>query len=131
MDTWTALWDQRADPWVNALHAGTAYVFFCSAFSLLALLGLLLARRADALETFPLSAAMLFFPVTYYITHSAVRYRQPIDPVMTILAVYAAAYAYTKVAGKTRIPTEARSAILAGESRQQKMARSRRTATTD
>jgi 4-amino-4-deoxy-L-arabinose transferase-like glycosyltransferase len=131
VDTWTALWDQRADPWVNALHAGTAYVCFCSAFSLLALLGLLLARRADALETFPLSAAMLFFPVTYYITHSAVRYRHPIDPVMTILAVYAAAYAYEKVAGKTRIQIEGRSPILAAESRQQKRARSRRTATTD
>jgi 4-amino-4-deoxy-L-arabinose transferase-like glycosyltransferase len=89
VDTWTALWDQRADPWVNALHAGTAYVGLCSVFSLLALLGLLLARRANALETFPLSAAMLFFPLTYYITHSAVRYRHPIDPVMTILAVYA------------------------------------------
>jgi hypothetical protein len=89
VDTWTALWDERADPWVNALHAGTAYVVFCSVFSLLALLGLLLARRADPLETFPLSAAMLLFPLTYYITHSAVRYRHPIDPVITILAVYA------------------------------------------
>jgi len=74
---------------------------------------------------------MLFFPVTYYITHSAVRYRHPIDPVMTILAVYAAAYAYEKVAGKTRIQIEGRSPILAAESRQQKRARSRRTATTD
>jgi 4-amino-4-deoxy-L-arabinose transferase-like glycosyltransferase len=94
VDTWTALWDQHADPWVNALHAGTAYVVFCCAFSLIALLGLLLARRADPLGTFPLSAAMLLFPVTYYITHSAVRYRHPIDPVMTILAVYAVCYSW-------------------------------------
>jgi 4-amino-4-deoxy-L-arabinose transferase-like glycosyltransferase len=130
-DTWTALWDQRADPWVNALHAGAAYVFFCSVFSLLALVGLLLARRADALETFPLSAAMLFFPLTYYITHSAERYRHPIDPVMTILAVYAAAYAYAKVTGKAQIQIERGSPVLAAESRQQKRARSRRTATTD
>lgn len=133
VDTWTALWDQRADPWVNALRAGGAYVFFSSVFSLLALLGLLLARRADALATFPLSAAMLFFPLTYYITHSAVRYRHPIDPVMTILAVYAAAYAYAKVTGKPQIETEGRSPALqaSAESRQQKRARSRRTATTD
>jgi hypothetical protein len=55
---------------------------------------LLLARRGNALETFPLSAAMLFFPLTYYITHSAVRYRHPIDPVMTILAVHAVLRAY-------------------------------------
>ena len=78
VDTWTALWDERADPWVNALGAGGLYVALCSLFSLLAFLGLLLARRADAAKTFPLSAAILFFPVTYYLTHSAVRYRHPI-----------------------------------------------------
>src|SRR5205807_5698039 len=54
VDTWTAMWDQHVDPWVNALRANTAYTFFCSSFSLLALFGLLLARRADALQTFPL-----------------------------------------------------------------------------
>jgi hypothetical protein len=107
VDTWTALWDQRADPWVHALDAGTAYVGFCSIFSLLALLGLLLARRADPLQTFPLSAAMLLFPLTYYITHSAVRYRHPIDPVMTVLAVYAASCAYARIAGKVATKTEA------------------------
>jgi hypothetical protein len=65
----------------------------------MAFLGLLLARRADALQAFPLSAALLLFPVTYYITHSAVRYRHPIDPVMTILAVYAASCVHAKLQG--------------------------------
>jgi hypothetical protein len=132
------LWDQHADPWVTVLHAGAAYTSFGSIFSLLALLGLLLARRADALQTFPreairgassapLSAAMLLFPVTYYITHSAMRYRHPIDPVMTVLAVYAAACVYRRVAAKT----EERSPGMAVESRRQRRARSRRTVTTD
>jgi hypothetical protein len=85
---------------VNVLHAGALYLAFCIMLSLLAFLGLLLARRADALRTFPLSAALLLFPVTYYITHSAVRYRHPIDPVMTILAVYAVSYAYAKLQGR-------------------------------
>jgi Dolichyl-phosphate-mannose-protein mannosyltransferase len=101
VDTWTALWDERADPWVNALGAGTFYVVFCSLFSLLAFLGLLLARRADAAQTFPLSAALLLFPVTYYFTHSAVRYRHPIDPVITILAVFATTSIYVKAAKMT------------------------------
>lgn len=108
VDTWTALWDQHADPWVNALHAGAAYVAFCSIFSLLALVGLLMARRRDAVGIFPLSAAMLLFPVTYYITHSAVRYRHPIDPVTTILAVYAAAAVYARVARAAPEVTETR-----------------------
>lgn len=98
VDTWTALWDERADPWVNALGAGGLYVAFCSLFSLVAFLGLLLARRTDAARSFPLSAAMLLFPVTYYVTHSAVHYRHPIDPLMTILAVYAVTCAYRKLA---------------------------------
>jgi 4-amino-4-deoxy-L-arabinose transferase-like glycosyltransferase len=133
VDTWTALWDQRADPWVHALDAGTAYATFCSIFSLLALIGLLLARRADALQTFPLSAAMLLFPLTYYITHSAMRYRHPIDPVMTVLAVYAAACAYAKVAGKNEVKVrpERSSPLMAAESRQQKRARSRRAPAID
>ena len=108
VDTWTALWDQHVDPWVNALRANTAYTFFCSSFSLLALFGLLLARRADALQTFPLSAAMILFPATYYITHSAVRYRHPIDPEMTVLAVYAAARVYAKLQSRRAILSEAK-----------------------
>jgi hypothetical protein len=116
VDTWTAMWDCRVDPWVTALQAGTAYAYFSSIFSLLALLGLLLARRAGALQTLsrkivraeniaPLSVTMLLFPVTYYITHSAVRYRHPIDPVMTILAVYAVAYAYGRFHRRVADPT--------------------------
>ncbi|PYU17771.1 MAG: hypothetical protein DMG32_27330, partial [Acidobacteria bacterium] len=109
VDTWTALWDRRVDPWVNALHADAAYTSFCSIFSLLALLGLLLARRADAFQTFPLSAAMLLFPVTYYITHSAVRYRHPIDPLMTVLAVYAVACVYANVTMRSESSSRANS----------------------
>lgn len=103
VDTWTALFDYRADPWVHALNAGVEYAAFCSMFSLLALFGLLLARRADAAYAFPLAAAMLLFPVTYYITHSAVRYRHPIDPLMTMLAVYATACVYEKALGRSVI----------------------------
>ena len=116
VDTWTALWDERADPWVNALGAGGLYVASCSILSLLAFFGLLLARRTTpthantarigglgwpgAAQTFPLSCALLLFPVTYYFTHSAVRYRHPIDPIMTILAVYAVVRIYERLQGR-------------------------------
>jgi len=66
-------------------------------------MGLLIARRVNALGTFPLSAAMLLSPLTYYITHSAVRYRHPIEPVMTILAVYAVARTYERFQNKQSI----------------------------
>jgi hypothetical protein len=34
---------------------------------------------------------LLLFPIPYYITHTALRYRHPIDPVMAIFTVYAIA----------------------------------------
>jgi len=53
--------------------------------------------------------------------------------VMTMLAVYAAACAYARVAGKTEVKAkiDKTSPAMAAESRQQRRARSRRTATTD
>jgi len=33
----------------------------------------------------------VLFPIPYYITHTALRYRHPIDPFMTIFTVYAVA----------------------------------------
>jgi hypothetical protein len=32
---------------------------------------------------------LLVFPIPYYITHTALRYRHPIDPFLAIFAVYA------------------------------------------
>jgi hypothetical protein len=32
---------------------------------------------------------LIVFPIPYYITHTALRYRHPIDPLMTIFAAYA------------------------------------------
>jgi len=40
-------------------------------------------------EALPLAMCLLLFPIPYYITHTALRYRHPIDPFMTILTVYA------------------------------------------
>ena len=43
---------------------------------------------------------MLFFPVPFYLTHANLRYRYPIDPLMTILAVYAIAYPLSWLAAR-------------------------------
>lgn len=44
----------------------------------------LLARRNP--YTFPVSAVLVVFPLTYYVTHTSLRYRHPIDPVVLLLA---------------------------------------------
>jgi len=97
VDTWTGLNDVPSDRWVHTLHAGTAYIWSTTAFSLLAFAGLFLAVRTGGFASAPIWIAPIIFPMTYYITHSQLRYRHPIDPVMTVLAVYALAHIRSRV----------------------------------
>jgi hypothetical protein len=43
---------------------------------------------------------MLLFPLPYYLTHAEFRYRIVIDPLMTVLAAYAACELYRMVVAK-------------------------------
>ena len=89
IDNWAATYDSKVDPWIPLLHLSTADVWFCSAFSVLSLAGLILALRANFLDSLPLAMSLLLFPIPYYITHTGLRYRHPIDPFMTIFTLYA------------------------------------------
>jgi hypothetical protein len=89
LDTWSARQDSWADGWIAALHLSREDVWLCSAYSVLSLAGLLLAWRATGMDSLPLAMCLIVFPIPYYITHTALRYRHPIDPLMTIFAVYA------------------------------------------
>jgi len=64
-------------------------VFFCSTLTVLALLGLWRALRADWSGTLPYALVLFSFPLIYYITSPEVYYRRPIDPFFVILAVVA------------------------------------------
>lgn len=90
-DTWTASFDSRVEPWIFTLHLSRADVWLCSLFSVFSFAGLIFALEANWRNAFPLAACLLIFPVPYYITHTSLRYRHPIDPFMTILCVYAVA----------------------------------------
>lgn len=41
--------------------------------------------------SFPLIAFPVFFPLIYYLTHTSLRYRHPVDPFLLLLAIYAVA----------------------------------------
>jgi Dolichyl-phosphate-mannose-protein mannosyltransferase len=88
-DTWFATYDSGVEPWILALHLGRADIWFCAAFSVLSLAGLVLALLVDWRDSLPLALCLLLFPIPYYVTHTALRYRHPIDPFMTIFTVYA------------------------------------------
>jgi hypothetical protein len=90
-DNWTASYDARIDPWILTLGLSRADIWFCSLFSIFSLAGLILALRANFWDSLPLALCILLIPIPYYITHTTLRYRHPIDPFMTIFTVYAIA----------------------------------------
>ncbi len=94
-DTWTGMADVPSDRWVSALHAGVQYIWITTAFSLLAFAGILFGWRNLGPDLIPLMLTLIVFPATYYVTHSTLRYRHPIDSIMTVAAAYALVEIYS------------------------------------
>jgi hypothetical protein len=69
--------------------------------SLLTMLGALFAYRSDPKEAFPYAMVLLIFPLIFYLTHSSLRYRFPMDPIMMILAAYGVAHPISQWLGRT------------------------------
>jgi hypothetical protein len=66
-------------------------LILCATFSGLgALLGIAVLIRRHSEYTFALAVFPLIFPLLYYITHTSLRYRHPIDPVVLLLTAIAA-----------------------------------------
>ena len=64
-------------------------VFFTTAITLLLLCGLRYAWLEGKWEdVFPLVLILLTFPLVYYITHTSMDYRHPLDPIIVIMITY-------------------------------------------
>jgi hypothetical protein len=87
LDTWAGTYYFKEDPWIRSLGLGTIAVACTLVFSLAAGVGLLRVARLNWIEFLPLILCVIVFPIPYYITHSSLRYRHPMDPVLTLLAV--------------------------------------------
>jgi hypothetical protein len=48
---------------------------------------------------FPVASFPLFYPLVYYLTHSSLRYRHALDPILVLLTAIASAALATKMAG--------------------------------
>jgi len=72
--------------------------------ALCGILALVWSRNAYA---FPLAVCPMVYPVIYYVTHTSLRYRHPIDPVVLLLAAVAVAAVLQKRRGRveTASPT--------------------------
>lgn len=78
-------------------------LLLCATFSGIgALAGIIVLLRRRSLFTFPLAAYPIAFPFVYYITHTSLRYRQPIDPIVLLLTAIFGIAAYRFVAQRIR-----------------------------
>jgi len=86
---WQGTSDTLADIW-RAAPVGPALQV--TSYALLALggfLGLMLALRQRLQTTTPFALSLFVYPLVYYATSPAVRFRHPLDPVLILLTVFA------------------------------------------
>ena len=85
---WTGYWSlDRA--YLKEEPLDPPNIFLCTTLTVLALLGLWRALRADWSNALPYALVLFSFPLIYYITSPEVYYRRPIDPFFVILAIVA------------------------------------------
>jgi hypothetical protein len=73
-----------------------------TAFTLLAFLGAWFAVRSQNPAASPLALVLMVYPLVFYITHTGLRYRFPIDSLMLMFAVYAVAHCISLVKRRTK-----------------------------
>jgi dolichyl-phosphate-mannose-protein mannosyltransferase len=95
---WLGLWDSPVDLWAALPWYAKLTVVFSCMFALLSWLGMLFAYRARSAAADPLAIVMMIFPLAFYLTHTSLRYRFPMDPVMLVLAVFAVGYLFSSAA---------------------------------
>jgi hypothetical protein len=91
-DRFVAFWAGIANPLQIFLKAEPLVqsLILCATLSGIgALAGINVLVRRRSPYSFPLAVGPIVFPVIYYITHTSVRYRHPIDPIVLLLAAIA------------------------------------------
>jgi 4-amino-4-deoxy-L-arabinose transferase-like glycosyltransferase len=86
LNTWTAAWEYPSG-W-NMNESGLANILLYSLISLLAFAGIGRSIRDQRDAVYPLSILVVVFPAIYYLTHSDLGFRHPIDPVIVIFLIY-------------------------------------------
>jgi hypothetical protein len=89
--TWLAFSDSPVDVWINGSLNIRLFLVLNGLLSLLCLLGVLAAYRAQIPSAALFAITLLVFPLVFYVTHASLRYRFPIDPILLILATGAVA----------------------------------------
>jgi hypothetical protein len=113
-DTWLGTWEPVEDIWHSLAWDSKIGLVSNISISLLGFTGVLLLFRQKSQYAFPFALFPLVFPLVYYVTHSSLRYRHPIDPVMVALTAYALGYAIRAIARRFK-PIAAADQLQASE----------------
>jgi hypothetical protein len=92
INTWLATTDSPADEWATAPWYLRGFIVLNVLFAVFTWLGALFANRSKSEHLIPYLTTLVFFPLVFYLTHSSLRYRFPMDPMMMVLAAYGFAY---------------------------------------
>jgi 4-amino-4-deoxy-L-arabinose transferase-like glycosyltransferase len=96
----TTLWERRfVATWTGAenpvetfrdAESNLVRIVLVSNFlvAIAALVGIVMLFSRRSIYAFPLAAFPVVYPLVYYATHTSLRYRHPIDPVLVILAAF-------------------------------------------
>jgi 4-amino-4-deoxy-L-arabinose transferase-like glycosyltransferase len=83
-------WTGTATPLATFRQADSLWlrmILLCNdAAPLCALLGIVVLLASKNTYAFPLAAITVVYPLLYYVTHTSLRYRHPIDPVVLLLS---------------------------------------------
>jgi hypothetical protein len=96
VNNWLAITDSPADSWSSSPLYVKGFMTLNILLSLFTLLGVLFAYRARIPEALPFALVVLIFPLVFYLTHTSLRYRFPMDPIMMVLAASGVAYPLQK-----------------------------------
>jgi hypothetical protein len=83
---WTGFWSLSAQELKEQPYE-PGNIFYVCCISFLMLRGVLRLWRRNCAAALPYLILIAVFPLTYYITHSLMDYRQPIEPAILVLAV--------------------------------------------
>jgi hypothetical protein len=92
IETWLGVDGPFVDVWARYSWKGRIPLVSNLIVVLIGLAGLLCFCREKSGFFFPCAISLLIYPVVYYVTHPALRYRLPIDPVLVVMAAFAITY---------------------------------------
>ena len=85
---WTGYWSFNRE-YLTEEPFDPLNIVLCTGFTFLAIMGLSKAFRKAPDVAAPYALVLLVYPLVYYVTHSDMAYRHPLDPEIVILASYA------------------------------------------